>query len=422
MLEKVGDLYAHIFLFLSSYMDWMMRKRATRLLDSFNENLSRKFELSIKKIHERSSAIRNLVAQGSRAEIRATRLQVEEFTRDYRVGQQGSARHQADMEYFAARIERELIMARDERRELKEEGRQVKELTARLTNMLRERATTWVKDQHLRTPLPPRGRSVSPLEFLMYDDAILGRQWNAEDVSLNSAHLEDHFDRSRVRLPHDPFNNSAFPARALQSLADWTAGIAPAIFWIDGPPLAADDLDNAVTLLAATVVDMAAEFRVPVVSYFCELRRGERMREDESPQTRAMLALLYGLLHQLVELLMPVFETDIDLSPRRFSCLDGLVASWPEALSVFAELVPLMPDKVFCIIDGVHWLDDRSSEGLLTDLIRTLRESGFRVLLTTSGRSPSLRESTAEEEALTLETHDFETGGVGVHPDSLNLA
>lgn len=149
MIEKVGDLYAHVFIFLSSYMDWMMRKRATRLLDSFNENIFRKFELDIQKINERSAAIRNLVAQSSRAELRETRLHVESLVRDLRVGQEGEARHRAEMEYFAARIERELAMTRRERRQLEEEGRQVKELASQLTRMLQERAMEWVEDERV---------------------------------------------------------------------------------------------------------------------------------------------------------------------------------------------------------------------------------------------------------------------------------
>lgn len=411
MLEKVGDLYAHIFVFFSSYMDWMMRKRAKRLLDSFNENLSRKFELDIKKIHERSTVIRNLVAQSSRAEIRATRLQVEEFTRDFRVGQQGSARHHAEMEYFAARIEQELIMSRKERRELKEEGRQVKELTSRLTHMLQERATTWIRDQHLRAVPKLRGRSTSPFAPLIYDEPTSTDQWTAEDVSLNSAHLEDYFHRDRVRLPHDHFSPHSFPIRVLQRLSDWTAGTAPSIFWIDGPPLDADDFDNSVTLLAATFISMAAQSGLPVLSYFCELRRGEQTRESETPESQATISLVYALMRQMVELLLPVFETDVDLSQQRFSRLDGSSHSWPEALQLFTDLVALMPDKVFCVIDGVHWLDERRNEGLLADLVQTLRESGFKVLITTSGRSPSLRQAVADEEALALEMFDFTEAG-----------
>lgn len=427
MLEKVGDLYAHIFIFFSSYMDWMMRKRAKRLLDSFNENLSRKFELDIKKIHERSTAIRNLVAQSSRAEIRATRLHVEEFTRDFRVGQQGSARHHAEMEYFAARIEQELIMSRKERRELKEEGRQVKELTSRLTHMLQERATTWIRDQHLRAVPKLRGRSTSPFAplNLMYEEPTSTTyQWTVEDVSLNSAHLEDYFHRDRVRLPHDRFSPHSFPIRVLQRLSDWTAGTAPSIFWIDGPPLEADDLDNSVTLLAATFINMAAQSSLPILSYFCQLRRGEQTRESETRESQATISLLYALVRQMIELLLPVFETDVDLSQQRFSRLDGSSNSWPEALKLFAELVGLMPDKVFCVIDGMHWLDDRRNEGLLADLVRTLRESRFRVLITTSGRSPCLRQAVADEEALALELFDFTEAGADFNrfqPDGLGM-
>ncbi|KAK0753084.1 hypothetical protein B0T18DRAFT_483923 [Schizothecium vesticola] len=421
MLEKVGDLYAHIFIFFSSYMDWMMRRRAKRLLDSFNENLSRKFELDIKKIHERSTIIRNLVAQSSRAEIRATRLQVEEFTRDYRVGQEGSARHHAEMEYVAARIEQELIMARKEPRELKEEGRQVKELTSRLTHMLQERATTWIRDQHLRAVPRLRGRSTSPFRPFMYDEPTLTNQWIVDDVSLNSAHLEDYFHRDRVRLPHDPFSPHSFPTRVLQRLSDRTAGTTPSILWIDGPPLDADDLDNSVTLLAATFINMAAQSGLPVLSYFCELRRGEQIRESESPQSQATISLVYALVRQMVELLLPVFENDVDLSRQRFSRLDGSTHSWPDALELFTELVALMPDKVFCVIDGAHWLDERSTEGLLADLVQTLRESGFKVLVTTSGRSPFLRQAVADEEALTLELFDFAEGSADFNRTVLGM-
>ncbi|KAK1831671.1 hypothetical protein QBC39DRAFT_306301 [Podospora conica] len=421
MLEKVGDLYAHIFLFLSSYMDWMMRKRATRLLDSFNENLSAKFELDIKKIHDLSTGIRNLVAQSSRAEIRATRLQVEDLAKDHRVGQEGSARHQAEMEHFAARLEQELIMARKERQELVEEGRHFKELTSRLTYMLQERAATWVRDQHLRAIPGLKGRSPSPLQLLMYDEPPPTCQWTADDVSLNSAHLEDFFHRDRVRIPHDQFSAHTFPMRALQRLSEWTAGKAPSIFWIDGPSLDADDHENPVTLLAATIIDMAAQSGVPVLSYFCELRRGQPIRNGETAESQATISLLYALLRQMIELLLPVFETDIDLSDKRFKRLDGSTRCWSEALELFSKLVPLMPDRVFCIVDGAQWLDDRSTEGLLTNLVLALRKSGFKVLLTTSGRSPSLREAVADEEAVVLELFDLEGGSTDVPPDGFGV-
>jgi hypothetical protein len=123
----------------------------------------------------------------------------------------------------------------------------------------------------------------------------------------------------------------------------------------------------------------------------------------------------------MVELLLPVFETDVDLSRQRFSRLDGSTPSWPEALGLFTELVALMPDKVFCVVDGAHWLDERSTEILLADLVQTLRESGFKVLVTTSGRSPSLRQAVADEEALALELFDFADGSADFNRTVLGM-
>ena len=140
LVSKVADLYAHIFVFISSYMDYLMRKRAARFMDSLNENASRKFELDIKRIKELSASIRYMVQQSHRAEGRDTRLTVDQMARDMRVGQEGDARRWAEMMDYAARMERELKFARSERRELREGGRQLKALTDRLENLLEQQA------------------------------------------------------------------------------------------------------------------------------------------------------------------------------------------------------------------------------------------------------------------------------------------
>ncbi|KAK3994206.1 phytanoyl-CoA dioxygenase [Cladorrhinum sp. PSN332] len=422
MLEKVADLYAHIFIFLSSYMDWMMRKRATRLLDSFNENLFRQFEPDIKKITDRSNLIRNFVAQSSRAEVRATRLHVEDLKRDLRVGQEGEARHWAEMEYFAARIERELIASRQERRELKEEGRQVKELTARLTHMLEERAKAWLGSERLTAGHISGRRSPSPFYAGQSGVFVMAKappiQWVAEDISLGSAHLENFFHRDRVRLPSEHLGPAGAPLSVLQRLADWTASrttSGSAVLWVSGPPdCTGYDLENPVTMLAATVVDMAAQSKVPVLSYFCELRRGERIRSGHTAETQGLMALTLSLIRQMMELLLPVFETDVDLSDERFSELDGSLDSWGKVSSLITDLVPLLPasDKVFCIVDGLHWLDDRDTDKYIVDLVRVLRESKFKVLLTTTGRAPTLRDVMSRDETLWVDTLDDWTGKV----------
>ena len=139
MLENVAELYAHIFLFLSNYMDWLMRKRYKKLLDSFNDNVNKKFDKDLQRINDKSKMIRNLVAQGSRAEVRENRLNLENLGRDIRIGQRG-------MEDFSSRLLRELQQAQEERGALSVGFR---ELSARLTDLTLEFASGSIGRWHV---------------------------------------------------------------------------------------------------------------------------------------------------------------------------------------------------------------------------------------------------------------------------------
>lgn len=257
-------------------------------------------------------------------------------------------------------------------------------------------------------------------------------QWTAEDVSLNSAHLEDFFHRDRVRLPSaDDYLSagmSTAPTEVIQRLAEWTmstpdsaggggnnSSTASNILWIDGPPLVADDLDNEISLLSATVVSMADRSSVPVMSYFCELRRREALRPGvRSMEMQGFLAMVYSLLRQMVETLMPVIEVDpadgeeVDFSAERFARLDGTIETWDQVVDLFKDVVPLCPGRVFVVIDGLHWVDGRDTEAYIEQLVGLLRENGkrFKVLFTTSGRVPTLRKVIKPEEALLVEAVD----------------
>ncbi len=117
MLERVADLYAHIFLFLSGAMDWIMEKRHRRMLDSFNENFRKRFDDEVTAIKDKAEHIRSLAGQSSRAELRATRLIVEELERDLRLGLEGEARRQAEMTHFREEIKKEFSQERQQMRE-----------------------------------------------------------------------------------------------------------------------------------------------------------------------------------------------------------------------------------------------------------------------------------------------------------------
>ena len=139
MLKNVAELYAHIFFFLSNYMEWLMRKRYKKLLDSFNDNVNKKFDKDLRRINDKSGTIRNLVAQGSRAEVRETRLSLENLGKDIRSGQRG-------MEDLSSRLLGELQQAQNERGALSAGFR---ELSARLTDLTLEFASGSIGRWHV---------------------------------------------------------------------------------------------------------------------------------------------------------------------------------------------------------------------------------------------------------------------------------
>ena len=104
----------------------------------------------------------------------------------------------------------------------------------------------------------------------------------------------------------------------------------------------------------------------------------------------------------MVELLLVRFEAEVDLSEERFRLLDGTVESWGESMAMIKELIPLIPDQVFCVIDGLHWIDDRSTKRCLKELIHALGGIKFKTLFVTTGRSPCLREEIPVSETLSI--------------------
>lgn len=144
MLQLVADLYEHVFLFLSSVMDWIMEKRFRRLLDSFSENFNDRFEVEIRRINKKAERIRTFATQSLMAETRVTRLLVEGLDRDIRLGMDGDQRHRADMQLFAERIERQLSRAEETRR-LQDEN--MRKLGGSVVVLLETDASSWLKNQ-----------------------------------------------------------------------------------------------------------------------------------------------------------------------------------------------------------------------------------------------------------------------------------
>lgn len=201
-----------------------------------------------------------------------------------------------------------------------------------------------------------------------------------------------------MRLLFNDDQPPPFEPEVILRLKEWSQGTTSSLLWLAGPVVETVDFSNPLTLLASRVIDMTDENRLSVISYFCYIRCADGAASRE---VRSLVALLYALIRQLIELLPPRFDSEKDRSKERFSRFNGTLDSWEEALDAFKDILELVPGSaVFCIIDSLHVLDYRSIQQPLARLLGRLRNSGkkLRVLFTTSGRSYCLgREIKAHE-------------------------
>lgn len=136
MIKAISKFYSHIFLYLESVMDWILKKSRTRLIASFNENLKDRFENDIKQIRSSSDAIRNLAQQSSRAEVRYHRQEAESGYRDIRLGLHGVERQNAEIMHTLEEMKRRQAQMEEYRRQ---ESRYQKQLGLDVKLFLQER-------------------------------------------------------------------------------------------------------------------------------------------------------------------------------------------------------------------------------------------------------------------------------------------
>lgn len=189
----------------------------------------------------------------------------------------------------------------------------------------------------------------------------------------------------------------------LGRLEQWTQSTEIQILAISNPDFDVDELDSPVSLLAAKFIELAADSNMPVISYFAELRRRQKLREKNTMHRQGLIELLYGILRQMAELVPPEFKCDKVLSKIRFHQLDGTADTWDDATALFRDIRELLPGRIFCVIDGFQWLDDKSTAKDLVEFVEILRQSRLKVLFTTNGHSRCLLGYLLQSELLILD-------------------
>jgi hypothetical protein len=229
------------------------------------------------------------------------------------------------------------------------------------------------------------------------------RTWTGDVVVQHSSVLKTFFSPDRVCLADAAVRSAAVSKQTLARLTQWSRPDSPSqMLWIRGPYTPARNLENPLTRLAAKLAAIARQSSVPSVSYFCPLASQTPCipprQHGETTESAPLMALLYALIWQVVELLPPLFESEMDLSAELFERLAREQLMWEDVFVILKDMVALVPEPIFCILEGVQRLEQSNIDSYLSKFITVLREVGggmtrMHVLLVTTGTSSTLRDA-----------------------------
>ncbi|KAG8525528.1 uncharacterized protein KY384_009172 [Bacidia gigantensis] len=403
MKRSIANLYAHVFLFMRRTIEWYLKRSFSRTLSSLNDNYYDQFQAEISNVTRFSEIIKREAQLGSGAEIRTTRLALDHFVEKYNQDRDSDSRVREQERFQVLALEK------------------FKKLEA-MSERLGEFAQTFLKDSarsvclgrssttHLSQGTVSRPKSAQILTAAD-NPTVSGR----EAMQLFSRHLEDNFDTERTFPYYDLAETSLFDGQIVSALQEWTTAPASQVFCIVGSEHVVEPAPTA--LIASQYVHFAVQSKIPVISYFCTLPRLKHVPEQQTPESIALISLIYALIRQLIELLPFIMTESSDaLSEQRFALLDGSYDSLDTALEILEDLLEQSPPMLLCVIDSFQLLDDRSTKRqlpLFLDSLRGHRQTKnvegvssdrlLKILFTTAGRSRCLLDSLSIEELLFAE-------------------
>jgi hypothetical protein len=190
----------------------------------------------------------------------------------------------------------------------------------------------------------------------------------------------------------------------------WMSATTSHTLWIRGP--GQTSVPSEVSLAALYIVSVATEANIPLIAHCCQWDNADDLSQDisRSPQMDGLVRMLYSLIRQLTWQAPDRFETQADFSRARFARLDSSPRSLPAALSLFKDLLDVVPRLLFCVIDGLQLLsgleenedEDNDTEVYLCQFLEILQDCKDRkvlkALFTTNGFCSALNNALDEDE------------------------
>jgi hypothetical protein len=219
---------------------------------------------------------------------------------------------------------------------------------------------------------------------------------------IHSAGMEDYFDRAKTLIPQTSADGGVFANSSIAvRIKSWVMATESQILYTAGTDPFGEDRETS--NVASYYANAARKAGIPVCSYSCSLE-GMNPPADRTRETMELVAMVYSLIRQLVELLPSAASVDTAWYDARWTVLDGTLDTFPQALQILEALLHSTGQAIIVIIiDRIDLLDDltyRSSERWLKCLVelllcQTSTEQGtiLKIWFVSSGSSAVLFEA-----------------------------
>lgn len=344
---------------------------------SFSDALSRLVDETVAKVRRHISEMHRNRELALAAELRDTRLGVEEMNEKL------ESIH-ASQDTMASRMETRL-----------------EEIAAESRNgaLFNQKVGLWaVRLLHsmIQSPavadVPADSEQIMRKSFELLEDAP---QTDNREVALTymQKFKNDIIGNTGLVLLADQQPRFAEP-EAIERLSQWLGSTAiSSTLWVTGQP-EMHSTSNALKSIAFSALTAALGAKAPFISHFFELPETDQMSNGATAEELGLLGLLYNLIMQLLD-----FEGvygDGDLSLERLEQLDGSINSCKAALRLLDDILNHTKPIPYCILDNLAELDYGPGRHVYLELLDVLlrRQSDgmpiFNLLLTTHGHSETL--------------------------------
>ena len=183
------------------------------------------------------------------------------------------------------------------------------------------------------------------------------------------------------------------PEEVSTRIQAWIQNRTSQLLWVEGP--VAMDSGSSLSLTALRIYEVTMKAEIPCVAFFCK-RRYRFMSPESTTSGASLMALLYTVMDQLINLLPATFESETKLTLEKLeSNPTGAITGASAALDMIEQLLSYAPPTVTLIIEGLEMVNDMTELSHLVRLIELIRTTGgdekiFKVLLTTNGNSRAL--------------------------------